>query len=77
MANFFANYTIKNSSWLRGSKLGLAINNLTDNHAIVGVTPGIAATAAVPYMPSPGDLLNLMPGRSVMVTFTAGWAPRR
>lgn len=73
----FANYTIENSSWLRGSKIGLAINNLTDDHAIVGMTPGIAATAAVPYVPNSGDLLNLMPGRSVMVTFTAGWASRR
>jgi hypothetical protein len=77
LANFFANYTIKNSSWLRGSKIGLAINNLTDNHAIVGITPAIAATAAVPFVSNSGDLLNLLPGRSVMVTLTAGWAPRR
>ena len=77
LANFFANYTIKNSSWLRGSKIGLAINNLADSHAIVGITPAIAATATVPFVPNSGDLLNLLPGRSVMVTFTAGWAPRR
>jgi iron complex outermembrane receptor protein len=77
IANFFANYTIKNASWLRGSKLGIAINNLADNHAIAGVTPAIAATATVPYAQNPGDLLNLLPGRSVMATLTVGWAPRR
>jgi iron complex outermembrane receptor protein len=77
LSNFFANYTIKNASWLRGSKLGLAVNNLADNHALVGVTPAIAATATVPYVQSPSDLLNLVPGRSVMATLTVGWAPRR
>ena len=39
MVNFFANYTIKNASWLRGSKIGLAVNNLADSHNIAGVTP--------------------------------------
>jgi iron complex outermembrane receptor protein len=78
LANFFANYTIKNASWLRGSRIGLAINNLADDHSIVGIpTPAIAATATVPFVANPGDQLNLLPGRSVMVTFTAGWAPRR
>lgn len=77
LVNFFANYTIKNQSFLRGSKLGLAINNLADNHAIVGITPAIAATPTVAYTPSSGDLLNLLPGRSVMGTLTFGWAPRR
>ena len=77
MVNFFVNYTIKNQSWLRGSRLGLAINNLTDSHNIVGITPGVGPTAAVAYAPSPSDLLNLLPGRSVMATLTVGWAPRR
>ena len=75
--NFFANYTIKNASWLRGSKLGLAINNLADSHNIVGITPAVAATAAVAYVPNGGDLWNLLPGRSVMATLTVGWAPKR
>ena len=75
--NVFANYTIKSSSWLRGSKIGLAVNNLANSHNLVGVTPAIAPTASAPYVQSPSDLLNLLPGRSVMVTFTAGLAPRR
>ncbi len=77
VVNLFVNYTIKNQSWLRGSKIGLAINNLADNHALIGVSPAVAPTAAVAFTPSPNDLLTLVPGRSVMVTLTAGWAPRR
>lgn len=77
IVNFFANYTIKNASWLRGSKLGLAINNLADSHNLVGVTPITPATATVAYAPNGGDLWNLLPGRSVMGTLTVGWAPRR
>ncbi len=77
IVNFFANYTIKNNSFLRGSKLGLAVNNLADNHALIGVTPALAGTLAAPFVANSGDLLNLVPGRSVMVTLTVGWAPRR
>jgi iron complex outermembrane receptor protein len=77
VVNVFVNYQVKSRSFLRGSKIGLAINNLADNRALIGITPAVAATAAVPFAPNAGDLLNLVPGRSVMVTFTAGWAPRR
>ena len=77
LVNVFVNYTVKSRSWLRGSKIGLAVNNLANSHNLVGITPGIAPTASAPYVESPSDLLNLLPGRSVMVTFTAGWAPRR
>lgn len=77
LVNFFANYTIKNQSWLRGSKLGLAINNLADSHNIVGVTPATAASAAAFYVPNSADQINLLPGRSVMATLTVGYAPKR
>jgi iron complex outermembrane receptor protein len=77
VVNVFANYEIKGASWLRGSKIGLAVNNLADSHNLVGITPGIAPTATAHYVESPLDQLNLLPGRSVMVTFTVGWAPRR
>ena len=75
--NVFVNYTVKSGSWLRGSKIGLAVNNLANSHNLVGVTPAVAPTLSAPYVQNPGDLLNLVPGRSVMVTFTAGFAPRR
>ena len=39
VVNVFVNYTIKNQSWLRGSKIGLAVNNLADSHNVVGITP--------------------------------------
>jgi iron complex outermembrane receptor protein len=77
VVNVFADYTIKGASWLRGSKLGLAVNNLGNSHNLVGVIPGVAPTAAAHYVESPSDLLNLLPGRSIMVTFTVGWAPKR
>ena len=77
LVNVFANYTVKGQSWLRGSKIGLAVNNLANSHNLVGITPGIAPTLTAHYVESPSDLLNLLPGRSIMVTFTAGWAPRR
>jgi iron complex outermembrane receptor protein len=77
IVNVFANYTIKNASWLRGSKIGLAVNNLADNHAVIGITPAVSPTRTVAFAPNAGDLLNLLPGRSVMATLTVGWAPRR
>jgi iron complex outermembrane recepter protein len=77
LTNLFVNYTVKNTSWLRGSKISFAANNLLNSHNIVGITPFTAATAAIPYAPNPGDQLNLLPGRSLTITLTAGWAPRR
>jgi iron complex outermembrane receptor protein len=77
IVNVFANYTVKGSSWLRGSKIGLAVNNLANSHNLVGITPAIAPTASTPYTSSPNDVLNLLPGRSVILSFTVGWAPRR
>jgi len=77
VVNVFVNYQIKNQSWLRGSKIGLAVNNLADSHNVVGITPFTAATPSALFVPNAGDQLNLLPGRSVMATFTVGWAPRR
>jgi iron complex outermembrane receptor protein len=77
LTNIFINYTMKNSSFLQGSKIGFSVNNLFDNHNIVGIAPANAGTAAVPYTPNGGDLLTLLPGRSAMVSLTVGYAPRR
>jgi iron complex outermembrane receptor protein len=77
VTNVFVNYTVKNASWLRGSKIGLAVNNLLNSHNIVGVTPFTAATATVPFAPNALDQINLLPGRSVMVSLTVGYAPKR
>jgi iron complex outermembrane receptor protein len=75
VANIFVNYTIRNASFLRGSKIALSVNNLLDDHNIVAITPG--STSARVFTPSGGDFLTLMPGRSVMLSLTVGYAPKR
>ena len=77
ITNLFVNYTLKDRSHLRGTKIGLAINNLFDNHNIWGVIAANAGTAGTPYTISPNDQLMLLPGRSIMLTLTAGYAPNR
>jgi len=77
LTNFFFNYTIKNEGWLRGSKIGFAANNLFDNKNIVGITPATKPTIIAPFAPAAGDLIQTLPGRSVMVTLTVGYAPKR
>jgi iron complex outermembrane recepter protein len=73
ITNLFINYTIKQASYLRGTKFRVGINNLFDQHNIVGVNPASKSTSA----PSPGDFLTLMAGRSISVAVTFGYAPKR
>ncbi len=77
LVNVFANYTIRSASRFRGSKIQFAVNNLADSHNITGITAGVKPTATVPYVVSPLDQLNLLPGRSFSITFTGGYAARR
>jgi iron complex outermembrane recepter protein len=77
LVNVFLNYTIKNSSHFRGTKIQLAVNNLSNSHSLVGITPGIGPTATTAFVQSPSDQLNLLPGRSLSLTITGGYAPRR
>jgi iron complex outermembrane receptor protein len=77
LTNLFVNYTIKNASRLRGSKIQFGLNNLTDSHNLVGITPATAPTATTPFVAAPGDLLNLLPGRSFSISITGGYASRR
>src|SRR5262249_54023086 len=71
--NFFINYTLGGSSKLSASRIRLAVNNLTDSHAIVAVTPASTKSNA----PAAGDLLGLMAGRSVSVSLTVGVMDRK
>src|SRR5579883_949625 len=73
VANVFFNYTVRGDSWLRGTKIRFGINNLADNHNIVGVTPASAKSNA----PAPGDILTLLPARSFTISMTFGYAPER
>lgn len=73
ITNLYFNYTIKQASLFRGTKFRVGINNLFDQHNIVGVTP--ASTKS--NLPAPGDFLSLLAGRSVAVSMTFGYAPKR
>ncbi len=68
ITNLFVNYALPGSSRLSRSRIRLAINNLTDSHAITAVS----AASKTSNAPSPDDLLTLMSGRSVSVAFTIG-----
>ena len=72
VANLFINYTIRGDSYLRGTKIRFALNNLFDQHSIVGVNPFSAKSNA----PAPGDILTLLPARSVSLSMTFGYAPK-
>ncbi|MBB5059423.1 iron complex outermembrane receptor protein [Granulicella aggregans] len=76
MNNLFLNYSFRHTSMFDGSKIKLSFNNLFDFHDLVGLSPGVSATAAVPYAVSGSDQLQLLPGRSVMATFQFGFKPR-
>ncbi len=72
VTNLFVNYTIRGDSYLRGTKIRFGINNLFNQHSIVGVVP--ASTKS--NLPAPGDILTLLPARSISITTTFGYAPR-
>jgi iron complex outermembrane receptor protein len=72
LTNLFINYTLRGSSKLSESRIRLAINNLTDSHAITGIVPASSKSNA----PAPGDVLTLMAGRSVALSFTVGFSPK-
>jgi iron complex outermembrane recepter protein len=72
ITNLFVNYQLRGSSRLQTTRIRFAVNNLTDSHAITGVTPASAAS----NLPAPGDILTLMSGRSVSVSLTVGFSPR-
>ncbi len=68
ITNVFLNYTLRGSSRLSHTRIRLAVNNLTDSHAITAVTAASKNSSA----PAAGDVLTLMSGRSVSVSFTLG-----
>ncbi len=73
ITNMFINYTLKDRSRFQETKIRLSINNVFDQHNIVGITPATTAS----NLASPGDVLTLLPGRSIMLSVTAGLSPRR
>ena len=73
ITNLYFNYTIREGSHWRGTKFRFAVNNLLDEHNILGVVPASTKTS----LAQPGDTLTLMAGRSVSMAVTFGYAPRR
>jgi iron complex outermembrane receptor protein len=71
VTNLFFNYTIRGDSTLRGTKIRFGINNLFDQHNIVGIAPAAKNSA-----PNPGDILTLLPARSFTIQMTFGYAPK-
>jgi hypothetical protein len=53
------------------------MNNLFNYHDVVSLSPGVAGTAAVPFVASGSDQMQLLPGRSVMITFQLGLSKGR
>jgi iron complex outermembrane recepter protein len=77
MNNLFLNYTLRKGSRFDQSKVKLSLNNLFDNHNVtdIGAANGVNGSL-VPYTPSPNDTMQLLAGRSVMVTFQLGFNPK-
>ena len=64
--NLFVNYTVKSlASWMKQTRFKLSVTNITDKHNIVAVTPKTTT------VPNPGDVLTLLPARSV--SFSIGF----
>ena len=72
ITNLFVNYQLHGGSQLQNTRIRFAVNNLTDSHAITGITPASINSNA----PAAGDLLTLMSGRSVSVSLTIGYSPK-
>jgi hypothetical protein len=55
----------------------LSFNNLFDYHNVVDIGAANATTGSlVLYTQGPNDTMELLPGRSVMVTFQLGFSPK-
>lgn len=74
VTNLFFNYSVRGGHRLDGSKLRLSFNNLFDTRSITAITPFNKTQV---FTPNGGDTLGLLPGRSVTVSFTFGYAPKR
>src|SRR5262249_8742246 len=72
VTNLSVNYTFKGDTYLRGTKIRFGINNLFNQHSIVGVSPFSSKSNA----PAPGDALTMLPARSISLTMTFDYSPK-
>jgi len=69
VANVYANYTIKNPGVFgKALKLQWGVNNLWDNHSIIGIATAAAGSNSV--TPKAADLLTVNAARSFQLTAT-------
>ena len=67
ITNLFVNYTIKSpTNFAKQAKIQFAINNLLNNHSIVGVAGPVKASSSA--TPNVADLLTITPARSASLT---------
>ncbi len=66
ISNLFINYSLKGNSLLGRSKIKFGINNLSNTHAITGVSPASSKS----NLPAAGDVLTMVSGRSVSLAVT-------
>ena len=69
LSNMFFNYNIRKFPYFGESKLRFSMNNLFNAEGITGLT---AATAGTTFTPAGGDVLTLLPGRSITASFQIG-----
>ena len=75
ITNAYINYTLKENSIFKQTMFRLSLENLSNEHAIVGI--GTPATGSSSLNPSPNDQLTLLPGRSIMLSMTVGYSPKK
>jgi len=74
VTNMFFNYTVRNGGHFDQTKLRLSFNNLFNTEGITSLTQAAKANT---YTPGNGDTLGLLPARSVTVSVTFGYSPKR
>jgi iron complex outermembrane receptor protein len=74
VTNLFLNYVVRNGSHFDQTKFRLSFNNLFNSRGIVGDQQ---AASGATYKPGDLDLLQLLPGRSITLTVTLGYSPKR
>ena len=75
LTSAYINYTLKENSLFKQTMFRLSMENLSNERAIVGI--GSPAAGSSSLNPSPNDQLVLLPGRSIMLSMTLGYSPRK
>jgi iron complex outermembrane receptor protein len=84
--NMFFGYTIRNHSRFSQTQLRFSFNNLFNQHDVTGVTPTASVVSPTtsgvtnPFLGTTAlsgtDVMNFLPGRSIMVSLIVGFSPK-